>query len=139
MKQRTEYTCPLELTHDAIRGKWKPIILWQLSKGGSSLSALKKEIAGISQKMLIQQLSELAPVSYTHLDVYKRQLLCKHAVSVALHHVAKVLVHVIEEQEHVTARGNCPRNLLPPRHGGKHADHMRGVSHHHTVESQASF
>ena len=60
MKQRNEYTCPLELTHDAIRGKWKPIILWQLNKGGSSLSSLKKEIAGISQKMLLQQLSELA-------------------------------------------------------------------------------
>ena len=54
MKQRNEYTCPLELTHDAIRGKWKPIILWQLNKGGSSLSSLEKEIAGISQKMLAQ-------------------------------------------------------------------------------------
>ena len=32
MKMRDEYTCPLELTHDAIKGKWKPIILWQLSK-----------------------------------------------------------------------------------------------------------
>ncbi len=59
MKQRNEYTCPLELTHDAIRGKWKPIILWQLNKGGSSLSALKKEIVGISQKMLIQQLRQM--------------------------------------------------------------------------------
>ena len=33
MKLRSDYTCPLELTHDIIRGKWKPIILWQLSKG----------------------------------------------------------------------------------------------------------
>ena len=23
MKMRDEYTCPLELTHDAIKGKWK--------------------------------------------------------------------------------------------------------------------
>ena len=29
MKMRTEYTCPLELVHDMIKGKWKPIILWQ--------------------------------------------------------------------------------------------------------------
>ncbi|EFV23021.1 hypothetical protein HMPREF1011_01144 [Anaerostipes caccae] len=42
MKMRNEYTCPLELTHDIIKGKWKPIILWELSKGGSSLSVLKK-------------------------------------------------------------------------------------------------
>lgn len=59
MKMRQEYTCPLELTHDCIKGKWKPIILWQLSKGGCSLSVLKKSILGISQKMLIQHLQEL--------------------------------------------------------------------------------
>lgn len=59
MKIRKEYTCPLELTHDIIRGKWKPIILWQLSMKRKSLSSLKKEIKGISQKMLLQHLHEL--------------------------------------------------------------------------------
>ena len=59
MKMRTEYTCPLELTHDIIKGKWKPLLLWQLSKGGCSLSALRKSISGISQKMLVQHLNEL--------------------------------------------------------------------------------
>lgn len=59
MKLRDEYTCPLELTHDMIRGKWKPMILWQLSKGSCSLSSLKKDIHGISQKMLLQHLNEL--------------------------------------------------------------------------------
>lgn len=32
MKMRSDYTCPLELTHDIIRGKWKPLILWQLNE-----------------------------------------------------------------------------------------------------------
>ena len=59
MKMRDEHTCPLELTHDAIKGKWKPIILWQLSKAPQSLSGLRHSIAGISQKMLIQHLNEL--------------------------------------------------------------------------------
>ncbi|MFL0252631.1 winged helix-turn-helix transcriptional regulator [Clostridium neuense] len=59
MKLRKEYTCPLELTHDIIRGKWKPIILWQLGKGTSSLAYLQKSIEGIGQKMLLQHLSEL--------------------------------------------------------------------------------
>jgi len=59
MKLRNEYTCPLELTHDIIRGKWKPIILWQLGKGSSSLIALQEGIEGIGQKMLLQHLSEL--------------------------------------------------------------------------------
>lgn len=59
MKLRNDYTCPLEMTHDIIKGKWKPIILWQLSYGGCSLSFLKKSIVGISQKMLIEHLNDL--------------------------------------------------------------------------------
>ena len=62
MKMRSQYTCPLEMTHDIIKGKWKPLIIWQLSKGGSSLSALKKSIRGISQKMLVQHLNELLEI-----------------------------------------------------------------------------
>lgn len=26
MKIRKDYTCPLEIVHDIVRGKWKPII-----------------------------------------------------------------------------------------------------------------
>lgn len=60
MKIRNEYTCPLELTHDITKGKWKPIILWQLGKGVMSLTQLEKDIIGITQKMLLEQLKELA-------------------------------------------------------------------------------
>ena len=59
MKVRSEYTCPLELTHDILRGKWKPIIIWQLGEGDTSLASLQRNIAGIGQKMLLQQLNEL--------------------------------------------------------------------------------
>ncbi len=59
MKIRETYTCPLELTHDMIKGKWKCIILWRLRLGKTPLAKLEKDIAGISQKMLIQQLKEL--------------------------------------------------------------------------------
>lgn len=59
MKIREEYTCPLELTHDITKGKWKPIILWQLRQSKTSLANLEKNIHGINQKMLIEQLKEL--------------------------------------------------------------------------------
>ena len=59
MKTRIDFTCPLELTHDITKGKWKPIILWQLGKSVCSLSKLKNDINGISQKMLLEQLKEL--------------------------------------------------------------------------------
>lgn len=59
MKIRENYTCPLEIVHDIMKGKWKTILLFQLSGGGRSLSQLEREINGISQKMLLQQLREL--------------------------------------------------------------------------------
>lgn len=59
MKLREEYTCPLEIVHDIIKGKWKTIILFQLRNGAKSLSELEHEIQGISQKMLLEQLKEL--------------------------------------------------------------------------------
>jgi DNA-binding HxlR family transcriptional regulator len=59
LKIREEYTCPLELTHDITKGKWKPIILWQLRLGNTSLASLEKNIHGVNQKMLIEQLKEL--------------------------------------------------------------------------------
>jgi DNA-binding HxlR family transcriptional regulator len=58
MKIRKKITCPLELTHDVIKGKWKPIIIWNL-KEKQSLSSLEKSINGITQKMLLEHLKEL--------------------------------------------------------------------------------
>ncbi len=59
MKVRDTYTCPLEIVHDIIKGKWKPIIIFQLKDGGMSLSQLEHATEGINQKMLLQQLREL--------------------------------------------------------------------------------
>ncbi|OHD06465.1 MAG: transcriptional regulator [Spirochaetes bacterium GWD1_27_9] len=60
MKIRKEYTCPLEIIHDILKGKWKTVILWQLKyHGKASLSQLEQDIKGISQKMLLEQLKEL--------------------------------------------------------------------------------
>jgi DNA-binding HxlR family transcriptional regulator len=59
LKIRNDYTCPLEIVHDLIRGKWKTIILFQLRKGSASLSELERSIEGIPQKMLLQHLKEL--------------------------------------------------------------------------------
>ena len=80
MKIRTDYTCPLEIVHDIIKGKWKTIIIFQLRSGLVSLTQLEKGIAGISQKMLLQQLNELrhfglvakenAPGYPLHVDYY---------------------------------------------------------------------
>lgn len=62
MKIRTKFTCPLEIVTDMIKGKWKTIIIWRLRKGETSLSKLRKDINGITEKMLLENLKELIDV-----------------------------------------------------------------------------
>lgn len=66
MNLRTRYTCPLELVHDMIKGKWKSIILWQLSYGATSLAQLQRDIEGITQKMLIEHLKDLVDFGFVN-------------------------------------------------------------------------
>ncbi len=51
--------CPVTFTLDKIGGRWKPLIIFQLRNGPLRYGQLKKEIVGISEKMLIQHLREL--------------------------------------------------------------------------------
>jgi len=52
--------CPLTAALTAIGGKWKLIIVFWLAESPKHFAALRREIPGISQKVLTQQLRELA-------------------------------------------------------------------------------
>lgn len=71
MKLREEFTCPLELVHDMIKGKWKPIILWRLRLGATSLAKLEKDIDGITQKMLLEHLKELMDYGFVEKKTFE--------------------------------------------------------------------
>ncbi|MBS7008626.1 winged helix-turn-helix transcriptional regulator [Anaerostipes sp.] len=71
MKIRSEFTCPLELVHDMVKGKWKPIILWRLRLGPAALSRLQRDIEGITQKMLLEQLGELMEFGFVQKKTYE--------------------------------------------------------------------
>lgn len=51
--------CPVETTLELIGGKYKALILWHLSEGKLRYSQLRDRLAGITPKMLTQQLREL--------------------------------------------------------------------------------
>lgn len=51
--------CPVEITLDAIGGKYKPIILFHLLKGTRRYKELQREIPGVSQRMLTLHLRGL--------------------------------------------------------------------------------
>ena len=51
--------CPVTYTLSKIGGKWKPIILFLISKGANRVGILQRGIEGISKQMLTKQLREL--------------------------------------------------------------------------------
>jgi DNA-binding HxlR family transcriptional regulator len=54
-----EYSCGLEAALDVVGGKWKVLILWFLRVTPRRFGELRREIGGISEKMLIQHLKEM--------------------------------------------------------------------------------
>ena len=51
--------CGLDIALAVIGGKWKPLILFHLRSEPKRFGDLKRLVAGISEKVLIQQLREL--------------------------------------------------------------------------------
>ena len=51
--------CPVTYTMRMIGGKWKPIIIYLISKGANRFGILHRGINGISKQMLTKQLREL--------------------------------------------------------------------------------
>ncbi|MEM9761168.1 MAG: helix-turn-helix domain-containing protein [Pseudomonadota bacterium] len=69
MRDPKRFTCPVEATLDVIGGKWKSIILYYLfEEGVHRFVELRRKIPGISERMLTQQLRELAKD-----DIVRRQ------------------------------------------------------------------
>jgi len=51
--------CPVSYTMRVIGGKWKPIILYLISKGINRFGILQRNCVGISKQMLTKQLREM--------------------------------------------------------------------------------
>ncbi|MEO1437419.1 MAG: helix-turn-helix domain-containing protein [Bacteroidota bacterium] len=54
-----ESVCPVTYTMKLIGGKWKPIILFLITKGANRFGILSRGINGISKQMLTKQLREM--------------------------------------------------------------------------------
>lgn len=58
MRTKT-YNCPVEAAVDVFGGKWKALILWWLQQRTWRFAELRRQLPGITEKMLTQQLREL--------------------------------------------------------------------------------
>jgi DNA-binding HxlR family transcriptional regulator len=54
-----EENCPTRIVLDHIADKWTALILWKLTNGPIRFNQLRRDIQGISQKVLSQTLKQL--------------------------------------------------------------------------------
>jgi len=71
-KQRhLEYAnCPVEAAFDVIGGKWKAVILFQLSVSTKRFSELQRILFKVTPRMLTNQLRDLERDGLVHREVY---------------------------------------------------------------------
>jgi DNA-binding HxlR family transcriptional regulator len=63
-------SCPTEAALAVIGGRWKVPILWTLYASTHRFGELSRQLTGITQKMLTQQLRELETDGLVHRKVY---------------------------------------------------------------------
>lgn len=70
--RRGPYLCGLDAAVDVIAGKWKVLILWELGAHGvRRFGELRRELVGVSEKMLVQHLREMEADGLVHREVYR--------------------------------------------------------------------
>ncbi|KAF0094908.1 MAG: HxlR family transcriptional regulator [Puniceicoccaceae bacterium 5H] len=62
--------CAVKATLDVIRGRWKPLILWELSQGVQRFSDLQAELSGVTAQALTVQLRQLEADGVVKRTVY---------------------------------------------------------------------
>jgi DNA-binding HxlR family transcriptional regulator len=66
------YLCGIDAAIDVVGGKWKALILWALGTRPCRFGELRREVLGISEKVLIQQLKELERDGIVHREVHEQ-------------------------------------------------------------------
>ena len=69
-RQPRPYVCGIDAAIDVVGGKWKVLILWALNERTQRFGELRRQVPGITEKMLIQQLRELESDGVVHREVY---------------------------------------------------------------------
>ena len=87
--------CPVVFTFDKIGGRWKPLILWNLRNTSLRYSELRKQIDGITEKMLIQHLKQLESDSLVERKVISvMPPHVEYSLSVSGHELMNALHHM---------------------------------------------
>lgn len=84
--------CPVQHTHQFIGGKWRIGILWSMRSESRRFGQLKKDVRGISEKMLIQELKHLQELEVVTRKSYNQ---VPPKVEYSLTERGETLIHLI--------------------------------------------
>ncbi|WP_328427797.1 winged helix-turn-helix transcriptional regulator [Streptomyces sp. NBC_00443] len=64
------YACGIDAAMDVVGGKWKVLILWALHERPYRFGELRRELPGVTEKVLAAQLRELEADGIVHREAY---------------------------------------------------------------------
>ncbi|WP_031163628.1 winged helix-turn-helix transcriptional regulator [Streptosporangium roseum] len=64
------YHCGIDAAMDVIGGKWKVLILWALDERACRFGELRRQVSGVTEKVLASHLRELEEDGIVHREVY---------------------------------------------------------------------
>lgn len=64
--------CPVEVTLDAIAGRWKVMAIHQLLEGPRRFNQLQRELKGVTHRTLVKQLREMEARGLVNRKDYKQ-------------------------------------------------------------------
>jgi DNA-binding HxlR family transcriptional regulator len=64
------YVCGIDAAMDVIGGKWKVLILWALNERPCRFGELRRELPGVTEKVLASHLREMESDGLVHREAY---------------------------------------------------------------------
>ncbi|QOV38501.1 helix-turn-helix transcriptional regulator [Streptomyces ferrugineus] len=64
------YICGIDAAMDVVGGKWKVLVLWALNERPCRFGELRRELTGVTEKVLAAQLRELEADGIVHREAY---------------------------------------------------------------------
>ncbi|MEU7716695.1 winged helix-turn-helix transcriptional regulator [Streptomyces tibetensis] len=64
------YVCGIDAAMDLIGGKWKVLILWALNERACRFGELRRELPGVTEKVLASHLREMEADGLVHREAY---------------------------------------------------------------------
>jgi DNA-binding HxlR family transcriptional regulator len=70
VRRAGSYVCGIDAAMDVIGGKWKVLILWALDERPHRFGELRRELPGVTEKVLTAHLRELEDDGIVHREDY---------------------------------------------------------------------